>query len=86
MEIRDALNTVAAMSDEELADCRDTTDLAIKRLQWEFMDTQGLLKDLVRKGVLDASRDCLQKHFSIARTLLLVERASMAPGGKVKRK
>lgn len=75
VDIRMALDTLVAMSVEDPAACRGTQDLAIKRLRW---DLDG------KKGMLDVSTECVQKHFIVARVLVLVEGASLSAGGKIK--
>ena len=88
VEIRVALNKVAAINTEELADCHSDQGPANKRLRWDLMDAQipqnG--QGLVKKGVVNINAACLREHFEIVRALSLVEKASQGPVGTVKRK
>ncbi len=85
--IRAGLDAVAALSADEFADCEKTSGEAIKQLRWDFQDagnSQGGAATS-RSGIINASEQCLLERFVISRALSLIEKASSAPGGEVKR-
>lgn len=85
IEIRRALDTLLALDAEKLADCRGAAEPAVKRLHWDLID-EGMPQGgsaLAKKGTLDVSSTCLQRHFEIARTFSLVERISLQSDSKV---
>ena len=88
IEIREALDKVAAMRPEDLADCESGKGPATKRLRWNLIDAQipGDGPGLVKQGAVSINAACLQEYFVISRAVGLVEKASQKPGGRVKEK
>ena len=88
VEIRQALDKVAAMDADILADCHSDQGRADRRLRWQLMDADIPLDGpgMVSSGAVNINAACLKNHFILSRALQLVEKASMAPGGKVKRR
>lgn len=83
IDIRTALDALAAMSTEDLARCRKAEGPVIKRLNWNLIDAKAS-PSFVKIDTLAINMTCLSDHPAVARALLLVERASEKRGGKVK--
>jgi len=86
IEIRDALESLLAVSGDKLADCNRADQPVIKRLHWDLTDgrmEQGSA-NLPENGTLEVNESCLRQHFEISRTFSLVEKISLQAGGKVR--
>ena len=77
IKIRQALDTMLALSSEKLTDCNQTDQPVVKRLHWNLIDAQ------LPQGSLDVNSTCLHHQLEIARTFSLVETVSHQPGGKI---
>lgn len=87
VEIREAINQVAAIPAEQLAACANDKGGATKRLRWQLLDQQHASdgQPLMRTGDVVNNQACLAKFPQIGRALLLIERASFSPLGDLKR-
>lgn len=88
IEMRAALEDLAAIPAEALADCNSNQSPATKRLRWDLIDAEIPPNGpgLVTKGVVNINDACVREHPVISRALMLVERASLSPMGDIKRK
>ncbi len=80
IEIRQALNAVAALRDADFAQCRAAGGPPVRKLTWVFSDSPS------GSGVLELNKACIHALFPVARALSLIETVTHRTGGKVGRK